>query len=763
MATAASNLGLHHVPPPVPKARAGHSISDSSRPRGRVVFTSRRPSHVRQQTKSIPRHGCRSVSSPNFAASQTIAEGLTPLDAGTVTRHQSHSNHDAQPEEDVYSVSECLSEADLVTLKDARRTVSLLHTSELDLLTPPRKVSCSTLTGNTPGCNILAAHTQGSPFGVLTPDAFGVVPVNPKAVDVNNELINAISRNIAQQLHILTIKDEGARMHEDLEQLTPKQSGSLSNESRTPSQREALNRFTRELHQYAEQSGAKGRLPIFTPTPPASGVSLHTINALLPFRSEFKAAGLAVTSRDQGKSSSRPAPSGKPRGMPNQASKSRLKQPQLTQVDSNAGCPSSSTEIPFPAAKDMDEWRYSMVDRHGSRRRTAITVHQESQTCCPPCRPGDLCLWSDWNCLQPVQKTKPLYPESSNRELLTGPTARIPKTQMHTFPEWPDISSSKKGKSRQHDNHNKRAVSNTPRASRSSKKKKEQKPAFFSGPKTPTACSSLSIESNTQLEPRHSLDDHRYHTRTRSHKHKHRLAEPHQDQSPCSRPVQSMKNLKQPQLAQPCLKRSQSLSADILVPRWPISTKRSEKPLPEIPQPGSSSTSTEQSCRLSTGAETLLPTSNKVSVNKGKEKELAERESKHPDSAIPPNHVTVCSRGFSGQRLGRPNVPKRTSSIQSLRTTHRDHDHSAIMDRDVLRGLHIAASAACNELIDTFIHEQTGLHIRRFLADLMPLESLGNKPARETKEKRARRRRAEIREVKRRVRRSRQIRERGAF
>jgi hypothetical protein len=346
---------------------------------------------------------------------------------------------------------------------------------------------------------------------------------------------------------------------------------------------------------------------------------------------------------------------------------------------------------------------------------------------------------------------------------LTGPTAKIPKTQMHTFPEWPDMLSSKKGKSHQQRNQDKRVVGNTPRASRTSKKKKEQKSAFFSGPKTPTVCSSLSMESTTQPEPSHSLDDHCYHTRTRSHRHKHRLAEPHQDRSPCSRPVQSVKNLKQPLLAQPGLKRSHSLSADILVPQWSLSTKRSEKPLPELPQPGSSSTSTEQSCRLSTGAETLLPTPKKVSVDKGKGKASSERERKHPDSTIPPNHVTVCSRGFSGQRLGRPNVPKRTSSIRSLRTTRRDHDHSAIMDRDVLRGLHIAASAACNEQIDTFIREQTGLHIRRFLADLMPLESLGNKPARETKERRARRRRAEIREVKRRVRRSRQVRELGAF
>lgn len=82
------------------------------------------------------------------------------------------------------------------------------------------------------------------------------------------------------------------------------------------------------------------------------------------------------------------------------------------------------------------------------------------------------------------------------------------------------------------------------------------------------------------------------------------------------------------------------------------------------------------------------------------------------------------------------------------------------MDRDVLRGLHIAASAACNEQIDEFIREQTGLHIRRFLADLMPLENLGDEPLQEVKAKRTRRRQAELRLAKRRARISRQLRDR---
>ncbi|KAK2682738.1 hypothetical protein RAB80_000684 [Fusarium oxysporum f. sp. vasinfectum] len=189
-------------------------------------------------------------------------------------------------------------------------------------------------------------------------------------------------------------------------------------------------------------------------------------------------------------------------------------------------------------------------------------------------------------------------------------------------------------------------------------------------------------------------------------------------------------------------------------------TKKSSKPLPEPPHPDPSSTATEQSCRLS--VDDVSPsTPEKDILDKDKAKVSSDRRTKYGSSSISPNHVTVCSRGFSGRKIGRPNVPKRTSSIRSLRAANQDYDQDRVLDRDVLRGLHIASSAACNEQIDSFIHEKTGLHIRQFLADLMPLESLGNEPVRESKEERSRRRRADIREVKRRARKSRQMRERA--
>jgi hypothetical protein len=196
---------------------------------------------------------------------------------------------------------------------------------------------------------------------------------------------------------MLSIKDTTVRGRSDTQQLLSQTSDSLENESRTPSQREALNRFTQELQRYAEQSGAKGNLPIPTPTPPRSSTSLHTIAALLPFRSEFKAAGLEITSKDQKKRSPHRSPVGKHRIMMNQVPRSHVEQQHLLQMDGNAGCPSSSTQIPFPVSKDMGEFSYAMVDQpkpHKYRRKKVKAEQKVPQTCSPFCQLGDLCQCS---------------------------------------------------------------------------------------------------------------------------------------------------------------------------------------------------------------------------------------------------------------------------------------------------------------------------------------------------------------------------------
>ncbi|TDZ12920.1 hypothetical protein C8035_v000414 [Colletotrichum spinosum] len=85
-----------------------------------------------------------------------------------------------------------------------------------------------------------------------------------------------------------------------------------------------------------------------------------------------------------------------------------------------------------------------------------------------------------------------------------------------------------------------------------------------------------------------------------------------------------------------------------------------------------------------------------------------------------------------------------------------DHD---IDDRDVLRGLSIAMAAACDEEVDAWIRQKTGVRIRRFLADLRAFEALGDEIQPDPQRERARMRRAEIRKLKAQVRQSRTVQE----
>lgn len=137
------------------------------------------------------------------------------------------------------------------------------------------------------------------------------------------------------------------------------------------------------------------------------------------------------------------------------------------------------------------------------------------------------------------------------------------------------------------------------------------------------------------------------------------------------------------------------------------------------------------------------------------------RRQKRPVSRYDPNHVGICcrsSRGVPARAVAPLNIPKRTSSIRgSVVSNEADVDDGEIADRDVLRGLHVAASAACDDEVDAFVRSRMGLRICRFLADLMALEAVGGPRPGEDSEQRARRRRAEMRKLKHQVSRSREI------
>ncbi|KAI0155042.1 hypothetical protein GGR57DRAFT_512004 [Xylariaceae sp. FL1272] len=78
---------------------------------------------------------------------------------------------------------------------------------------------------------------------------------------------------------------------------------SVGNSSRRSSQRRDLRHFTRELEKFAQAADAIGRLPVITPTISESRASYQTVKQLVPYKADFEAAGLAVTSEEQRQSS----------------------------------------------------------------------------------------------------------------------------------------------------------------------------------------------------------------------------------------------------------------------------------------------------------------------------------------------------------------------------------------------------------------------------------------------------------------------------
>lgn len=126
----------------------------------------------------------------------------------------------------------------------------------------------------------------------------------------------------------------------------------------------------------------------------------------------------------------------------------------------------------------------------------------------------------------------------------------------------------------------------------------------------------------------------------------------------------------------------------------------------------------------------------------------AKQDSQH-DTGVNTVHAPKHKRCF------RPDIPGRTSSIRCGQPLdQKPSPEKTVEDVDFLRGLHVAAAAACDEVLDDFVYYKTGVRVRHVLADLLALETLGSSRPRSDLECRARKRRAQMKELKRRVRRS---------
>ncbi|KAF5526774.1 hypothetical protein CGCA056_v000472 [Colletotrichum aenigma] len=120
------------------------------------------------------------------------------------------------------------------------------------------------------------------------------------------------------------------------------------------------------------------------------------------------------------------------------------------------------------------------------------------------------------------------------------------------------------------------------------------------------------------------------------------------------------------------------------------------------------------------------------------------------------SHPVDKENAHTAKKLPKKNTESSISTYSSLSTERDDRD---IDDRDVLRGLNIAISAACDEEVDAWIRQKTGVRIRRFLADLRAFETLAEEDEADPKHERSRIRRTESRKLQAQIRQSKAARE----
>jgi hypothetical protein len=87
--------------------------------------------------------------------------------------------------------------------------------------------------------------------------------------------------------------------------------------------------------------------------------------------------------------------------------------------------------------------------------------------------------------------------------------------------------------------------------------------------------------------------------------------------------------------------------------------------------------------------------------------------------------VEMRQRRLAGNSSSTSIPPPKTAASLSVEDITVDREDRDIPNRDVLRGLRMAISAACDQDMDIWLRGRTGLRLRRFLADLKTFKNLG--------------------------------------
>ncbi|KAH0498355.1 hypothetical protein TgHK011_005611 [Trichoderma gracile] len=498
-----------------------------------------------------------------------------------------------------------------------------------------------------------------------------------KHTSIDSALVEAISRSVCQQLSLFNAiakKNQERRDPQTSREATPGRHRNYLRVHNKP-----LPPTTRAERQHGHPPRARN--PPATPT--KTSISLHTVSELMPFRPEFKAAGLAVTSKEQ----KRGFPtyiarliSSKPRqGRTNPSRGKQSKVPGFDGTKENYSSGSSGSEISFAASQDMDEWRLALIEEAPVRKQKRRPAKEKKKKKKKHRRRWLPCFRKDDESL-------------ADGEALSKSSRDLPPTP----PPKP-----------------------TPlKISQHSGRGNGARPRVDSIPRSPRHRSIGARDADRGAcdfclyrEPATGQGYRGGHYDGKGSSHEHYCLRQH------GRRAQTIQS--------PPSNRLHSQAG-----------QSHQRPYQSLPNPNLRR-DIKSSC--------------------------------HPRPSFDPDHIGVCCRGgrdVSNQAKAPPNVPVRTSSVrESLPHSSEDGrrgDDVGVVDRDVLRGLHIAASAACDEEVDAFVRKKTGLRIRRFLADLMVLETLRDGEPDQGHGQGARRKRATLRQLKQQVRRSREIRGPGS-
>ncbi|KAK0657444.1 hypothetical protein B0T16DRAFT_488584 [Cercophora newfieldiana] len=548
--------------------------------------------------------------------------------------------------------------------------------------------------------------------------------------------------------------------------------------ARSSSRQKRLDTFTRELEEYVIAAGAVGKLPASTSSGGETHVSVHTVKEFLPYRQQFREAGLAVTSTDQKararKEASPPSQNGTsdaPRLKPDEKSSSGQ---EFSSGDAKES--SSETVIHFrtpkypkplaqiqelpqkPEKADPKPWINQPSESSHQQTSEAPTVNSG---------PGESCA-----AVRREVRRRPSGVLLMNKPLPAKPSPTQPKDQGCTkvTTENPQVTGCPEANitpaARRHPpptaSEGSQTVSETHITARSTTPQGSSKvlPSLTAVPaprKSSQARQGIVLPSKTSWLPAVQQPTTIVEEREPS---------PERQKTPVNKRcivrqqdgvVMEVRSRDNNATQATTESRSSAICKPELPETWKcaISTPSSfEKALDDVVRKledmgdkAGASPKKERPTSKRASAKPPSPSQRLQRVTALRRQRLAEAAVQGLETTENPISVPVVIPARNPMRRSESSRrAAKSSSAEEEPQVHAPEDED-ISDRDVLKGLKIICAASADTELDAWIRAKTGLRLRRFLADLKTFESLSQDGIAALDDRRARRRRSERRRM----------------